>query len=186
MANTASQPPQSRRLFLALWPDDTQRQQLAEYYPLLKGCGGRKVALENLHITLAFFGSVDADTQACLEQQLDAIDASPFTLEMDELGFWRRPQVVWLGASETPHELLSLVNELKKAMIDCDLEPESRSFQTHLTLMRKARRRPDDADPPRMNWPVDDFVLVASETLPEGARYEVLRRWELRKVTGER
>jgi len=182
MANYTSQSPQSRRLFLALWPDETQRQQLAEYYPRLKGCGGRKVALENLHITLAFFGSVDADTQSCLEQQLDVIDASPFTLEMDELGFWRRPQVVWLGAGETPSALTELVAGVKRAMLACALEPDSRPFQTHLTLMRRARRRPEDTDTPRMNWPVSDFVLVASETLPEGARYTVLRRWPLKSM----
>jgi len=179
MADYASQPSLSRRLFLALWPDEAQRQQLAEYFPLLKGCDGRKVPLENLHITLAFLGSVDADTQSCLEQQLDIIDASPFTLQMDELGFWRRPQVVWLGASETPAALSELVAGVKQAMLVCALEPDSRPFQTHLTLMRRARRRPDDSDPPRMNWPVRDFVLVASETLPEGAQYTVLRRWSL-------
>lgn len=138
--------------------------------------------LENLHITLAFLGSVDADIQGCLEQRLDAIDASPFTLRMDELGFWRRPQVVWLGASETPGELAELVVGVKQAMLACGLEPDSRPFQTHLTLMRKARHRPDDNSPPRMNWPVHDFVLVASDTLPEGARYTVLHRWPLKQL----
>jgi len=182
MVEPAPRQPKLQRLFLALWPDEGQRQQLAGYLPLLRDCGGRKVPLENLHITLAFLGSVDDTTLACLEQQLDAIAAFSFTLQMDELGFWRRPQVVWLGAGETPPALTALVGELKKVMLGCDLEPESRPFQAHLTLMRKARRAPLAADPPLMAWPIRDFALVASETRPEGACYTVLRRWPLIKV----
>jgi 2'-5' RNA ligase len=179
MAESQSQRPTLQRLFLALWPDEAIRRRLVECFPLLRGCGGRKVPLENLHITLAFLGSVDADTRACLEQQLDVVTASSFTLEMDELGFWRRPQVVWLGASQVPPALSALVNEVKKAMLVCSLEPESRPFQAHLTLMRKAKRMPLETNPPPMLWRINDFALIASETLPEGAHYEVLRRWRL-------
>ena len=169
-----------KRLFLALWPDEALRSQLADLFPLLRGCGGRKVPLENLHITLAFLGSVDADTQACLERAIDLIDTPSFPLEMDQLGFWRRPQVVWLGAEEIPPALAALVGGLKQAMISCGLEPESRPFQAHLTLMRKAWRPPLEANSPKINWPVKDFALVASETLQQGARYEVLRKWRLK------
>jgi 2'-5' RNA ligase len=30
-----------------------------------------------------------------------------------------------------------------------------------------------------VRWPVSDFVLVASRTEAEGARYDVIRRWPL-------
>ena len=168
-----------QRLFFALWPDESVRQRLADYRPLLNGCGGRPVVLENLHITLAFLGSVDVSTRACLEKAADAINAPAFTLRMDQLGFWRRPHVVWLGAHDIPQPLLVLVAALKQAMIGCGLEPESRHFQAHLTLMRKAWRAPLELNPPVMTWPVTDFALVASDTRSEGVRYEVLRRWSL-------
>ena len=169
-----------QRLFFALWPDEALRSKLADYQPLLKGCGGRLVVLENLHITLAFLGSVDSTTRACLEDAADVIATPTFTLQMDELGFWRRPQVVWLSARETPPPLLALVAALKQAMIGCGLEPESRPFQAHLTLMRKAWRAPLELNPPAMDWPVADFALVASDIRSEGVRYEVLRRWPLK------
>jgi 2'-5' RNA ligase len=168
-----------QRLFFALWPDAELRQQLSAYQPLLMGCGGRQVVLENLHITLAFLGSVGATTRSCLEQEADGISLPPFTLKLDELGFWRRPQVVWLGAGAIPAPLLALVAALKKAMLACDLEPESRPFQAHLTLMRRARRAPAVKPVEVLPWPVGEFALMASDTRPEGVRYEVLRRWPL-------
>lgn len=171
-----------QRLFFALWPDEPVRRQLADYQPLLKGCGGRLVILENLHITLAFLGSVDVPTRTCLEKAADAITATTFTLQLDQLGFWRRPRVVWFGANDTPPPLLSLVEKLKQSMIGCALEPESRRFQAHLTLMRKAWRAPRELNPQALTWPVTDFALVASDTRSEGVRYEVLRRWSLSAV----
>lgn len=162
------------------------RRQLADYKPLLQGCGGRPVLPGNLHITLAFLGSVDADTRRCMEQAADNITLPPFTLQLNELGFWRRPQVVWLGTDSTPPPLLALASALKQAMIGCGLEPESRPFQAHLTLMRKVRRAPEGEPPAGITWPVSDFALVVSDTLPEGVRYAVLRRWALKPVKGER
>lgn len=170
---------ETQRLFFALWPDKTQRRQLEEYFPLLRGCGGRRVHTENLHITLAFLGSVDRETRRCMEQVADAISLPPFSVTLDQLGFWRRPRVVWLGSEETPAGLAALVGELRKAMIDCGLEPDSRAFRTHLTLMRKARRHPRVPGVSALEWPVKSFALVASETNQEGVVYKVLRSWEL-------
>lgn len=168
-----------QRLFFALWPDEGIRRQLLEYPPLLEGCGGRLVALENLHITLAFLGSIDGDTRHCLEQAADAIRLPSFTLHLDRLGFWRRSQVVWLGAESTPVPLNALAAVLKKAMIGCELEPDERAFQAHMTLMRKAHRPPLESSVEPLVWRVRDFALVRSETHSEGVHYEVLQRWGL-------
>lgn len=169
-----------QRLFFALWPTEAQRQQLATYQTLLKDCGGRLVAIDNLHITLAFLGSVDAGTRHCLEQAADNFALPKFTLQLDQLGFWRRPQVVWLGADTTPEPLHALAVSLKKAMIGCELEPDERPFQAHMTLMRKAHRPPFVSTVDPFIWDVHDFALVISEMRPEGVHYEVLRRWGLK------
>ena len=168
-----------QRLFFALWPDEGVRRQLAGYFALLEGCGGRLVAVENLHITLAFLGSVDGGTRQCLEQAADKIVTPPFTLQLDQLGFWRRPQVVWLGAEDTPAPLHALAAAMKRAMVSCDLEPDERPFQAHMTLMRKARRPPIRTSVDTLSWHIEDFALVLSDTRSGGVHYEVLRRWPL-------
>ena len=175
--------PDKRRLFFALWPEEPVRERLDNLRREAVGDGpGRPVARDKLHLTLCFLGGVDAGTAVCLEQAAGRVAVPPFTLTFDSLGHWARPQVLWLGAGETPEELSELVRQLRRAQADCGLKPEGRPFQAHLTLARKVRRRPSLPEVAPVHWPVSDFALVASETLPEGARYEVVGRWPLRET----
>ncbi len=168
------------RLFFALWPDEAVRQALVRISrQLALPPGAKRMVPDNLHLTLAFIGTQGPQVQTCLEQQAEEIRLPPFTLTFDELGFFAKPQVVWLGDRNPPESLLQLAKALKHAQLNCGLEPETRPFQTHLTLLRKVRRPPGPFQPEPVTWPVKEFVLVASETLPEGARYRVIRRFSL-------
>lgn len=169
-----------QRLFFALWPDPEVRVRLQRLTRGLQPQRGRPVAADKLHVTLAFLGSVDGAIRECLEHAADGVRRAPFSLHLDRLGHWSRPQVLWLGCSETPPELLGLVADLAAAMRSCDREPETRPYHAHLTLARKVRRvrLPEAVEP--VDWPVERFVLVQSDTLPEGAVYQVLRSWLLR------
>ncbi len=168
-----------QRLFFALWPDDAVRVRLRRCATGLPRHGGKPVPADNLHITLAFLGAVDAATRNCLEQRADAIRIPPFQLVFNRSGHWRRPQVLWLGCGDEPPGVLALASALKGVQLDCGLEPEARPFQTHLTVARKVRKARSDLLPEPVVWPVSDFVLVRSDTRPEGAVYQVLRRWPL-------
>jgi 2'-5' RNA ligase len=171
------------RLFFALWPDEAVRQALVGISrQLAVPPGAKRVIPDNLHLTLAFIGTQGPGVQACLEQQAAAIHLPPFTLHFDQPGFFAKPQVVWLGDKNPPEPLLQLAQALKQAQLQCGLEPEARPFQTHLTLLRKVRHAPEPFQPAPVTWPVKEFVLVASETLPEGAHYRVLRRFPLRST----
>jgi len=168
------------RLFFALWPDEAVRLALVRIsHKLALPPGAKRVAPDNLHLTLAFIGTQGGEVQECLEQQAGMISVPPFTMNFDELGFFAKPQVVWLGDKHPPEPLLQLAQSLKQAQLQCGLEPESRPFQTHLTLQRKVRHPSEPFRPDPITWPVNEFVLVASETLPEGARYRIIRRFSL-------
>lgn len=169
-----------QRLFFALWPDEVVRLQLVHISrQLAVPSGAKRMVPDNLHLTLVFIGSQGQEVQECLEQQAAAIDLPPFTLTFDQLGFFAKPQVVWLGDKNPPESLLQLAQALKQAQLRCGLEPEARPFQTHLTLLRKVRHPPAPLQPEPVTWAVNDFVLVASETLPQGAQYRILRRFSL-------
>jgi 2'-5' RNA ligase len=169
-----------RRLFFALWPDEAVRLALVRISrQLAVPPGAKRMVPDNLHLTLAFIGTQGQEVQACLEQQAAAIQIPPFTLTFDQIGFFAKPQVVWLGDRNPPAPLLQLAQALKRAQINCGLQPEARPFQTHLTLLRKVRHAPEPSQPAPVTWPASEFVLVASETLPEGAHYRVIRRFSL-------
>ncbi len=186
-----------KRLFFALWPDEVLRQKLyALGGELLGNCSmrcstsaipgvvgdnrGRRMPAENLHQTLAFLGDANTERQICLEHEASTIQLPAFTLTLDHAGFWPRKGILWVGGAP-PEALLGLVRALQQGLTACGLEPETRPFQIHLTLARNVRRlrlARDRAIAP-LTWKVNRFALVASQTLPEGARYEVLRSWDL-------
>lgn len=170
-----------KRLFVAIWPDEVLRQKFyALGGELLGNNRGRRIPPENLHLTLAFLGYVNAERQACLEREVSVIQSPAFTLTLDKAGYWPRRGILWAGGT-VPEDLLALVRALNQGLSGCGLAPETRPYQVHLTLVRNVRRlrldRNNAIEP--LAWQVRQFALVASQTLPEGARYEVLRTWEL-------
>lgn len=172
-------PSEGRRLFFALWPDAALQRTLYKVGRAVSPQGGKPMVARNLHITLAFLGTIGADKRQCMEAQADAIQLPPFELMLDQAGFWARPQVVWLGCSVVPEPLQALAARLNGAMAACGLTPDSRPYSPHLTVLRKARQEPRQLDINTVHWAVGDFVLVQSLTLPEGAQYQVVRRWPL-------
>lgn len=178
---------ETRRLFFALWPSaELQQACYRRARRVVREGGGRPVVAANLHLTLAFPGSVGAEVGVCLEEIASAISLSHFTLTLDHAGYWPGPRVSWLGSSETPSALRELARRLNDGMTQCGLKPEQRPFTAHVTVARKALRGPLHPAIEPLAWAVADFVLAQSLTLPEGAQYKVLRRWPLVPDGGDR
>ena len=144
---------------------------------------GRIVPAQNLHITLAFLGDVDAEQRLCAEQVASRIKGDQFSMQMERVGHWRRPQVVWLGPKETPEALQELAAQLNQGLVKCGFPVEKRAFKAHMTLMRRASRSPGRVMFDSIGWKVDRFVLVKSNLTPKGAQYEVVEEWSLASVS---
>ena len=141
---------------------------------------GRAVDAGNLHITLVYLGSTPAERQSCIEEGLTGLAIPEFTLQLDQLGYWRKPQVLWAGSDGVPAALMTLVDSMSKAAALCGCQLDTRSFRPHLTLFRKVRKLPRDL--PVMApilWQAGDFVLVESVTAASGVCYKVLKTWAL-------
>ena len=169
-----------QRLFFALWPGEDTRRALASLAKRhLPARRGRLVDPRNLHLTLAFLGSVDQEFRDCAARAAGTVSGVPFVLELQHIGHWRRPQVLWSAPESTPDALLGLVGALNRALVPCGHEPETRPYSAHITLARKVRGPVPAVQHPPIRWPVGEFCLVASETDPRGARYTTLERWSL-------
>jgi len=168
-----------QRLFFALWPDESLRQELERILTgeSFKAVTGRQVAPENYHITLRYLGPLTEAQQSCVEQVADALRGENFQLTLDKVGYWPGPRVAWLGTERPPIALEMLVKALERGLVSCGFEPERRPFQPHLTFLRKAlpKALPTSVSP--IAWPVDRFALVRSRTLPEGVQYDIVRSW---------
>ena len=172
--------PETRRLFFALWPDEATRERMAALLATLRDTRGRAVKAEKLHVTLAFIGNADADYHQCLASAAQEVQAARFEFELARLGYFKRPRVLWLGTDGTPEPLLDLVGQLNRRLKACGYRPESRPFQAHITLMRKAHAAPQGIAFEPIRWRAEDFCLVESVPEQGGVHYDVLRRYPLR------
>lgn len=166
----------ARRLFLALWPEAGERQQLAT---LVAGVAGRRRTPDaNLHLTLVFLG---ATNPACLSAYEAALaDFTPPTLELtlDRYGYWSQSRILWLGSSHTPPELYELVADLHQRLRGCGFVPERRAFQVHITLARNhSGPAPTQQPVVPIHWRINQVALVESLRQDAGSAYQVVRRW---------
>lgn len=167
----------SKRLFFALWPDESLRSELIRVRDQLGWDRGKPVAPEKMHITLLFLGEVPVDKVADLKVLAEKTAVVPCELSFDRLEHWVRPAVLCLTAETVPQSLSELIESLKRGVRKLGFKPEKRPFRPHLTLARKVRKRRVSREIEPIRWPVRDFVLVASELSAEGARYRVIGRW---------
>ena len=169
------------RLFVAALPDGATVDGLREAcggWPRPKVAGLRWTGPDQWHVTLRFLGSIDPGEAAA------ALDRLGSAVTEARLG----PATALLGQSVLMVPVGGvdgLAGAVAAATVDLGGLPEDRPFTGHLTLAR-ARGRARGRVP--VGWagrpvagafPVAEVCLVRSETLPEGARYEVLGRWPL-------
>ena len=165
------------RLFVAALPDESTVDRLREAcggWPRPKVGGLRWTGPDQGHVTLCFLGSVDPGEAAA------ALDGPGSAAAEARLG----PATALLGQGVLMVPVGGvdgLAGAVVAATVDLGGLSEDRPFTGHLTLARSQGRVPAGWEGRSVTgaFPVAEVCLVRSETLPEGARYEVLGRWPL-------
>lgn len=173
------------RLFIALWPSAAAARQLAAATDALHAaCGGRKIPRENLHMTLAFLGSVMPGRVGEVEAAMRNVTGSGFELQLDAVEYRTRGGLWWIRATHLAPNLERLVQCLRELLRASGLRAEHRRFVPHITLLRDARPCATGQPPIQVTWPAREITLVCSHLDRRGARYEVIHRVALAKRTG--
>lgn len=172
--------PDRARVFFALWPQGEPRTTLARWGDqLVAECGGRAVARSNIHLTLFFVGDVAREHIARLEGAARSVHTAPFALTIDRIGHFRHNRIVWAGTAHCPPQLLALEARLRATLEPLGVKAEDRPYLPHITLVRKAQRKPARRTPEACIWRVEDLVLMESVANAGGVRYEPLAKWPL-------
>lgn len=192
------------RLFVALEIPHAVRREVGRRMARLRDRlpRARWVDSEILHLTLLFFGQVDAEGVPGLAAALRGAFAKhpPLELRLEGGGTFppRRPaRVAWVGM-ETPADLVALQADATAAAVESiGFAPEDRPFHPHVTLARCEPFWPREAaekfaagfpgavGPP---WVADHGVLFESKLSPKGPRYrpvELLPLARFGSATGE-
>ncbi len=177
MSSTADAQPERHRVFFALWPDDATRAAISRATREVVGIsGGRPIAKERLHLTVAFLGELtDQGVEAA--RAVPPVAVGAFEIVLDLVGVWPESKILWLAPSAPPEALLDLEARLWDGLAERGFVPEERVYRPHVTLARRAR--PVEAAIESVHFAVGELALV--ESLPDGrnVHYEVLERWPL-------
>ena len=166
-----------KRLFLALWPDDRQRNTLRDTFrPLLSAIEGKMIDRRNWHVTLVFVGEFDAELVPELLISMAHVDVQPFRLRFDRLSYFTRPKIACLQAMTVPDELKQLKANLEDLLSPYNVPPEDLEYRPHITAVRAAR--PFEtvrlARPLELQW--SGFELIESISMPGNIQYRPLKQ----------
>jgi RNA 2',3'-cyclic 3'-phosphodiesterase len=186
-----------RRVFFALWPDDSLRSAFAEAtHEIARSVGGRLVSGRNLHVTLLFLGSVAEDRLTELEALAAEVAgtnvASTSELLFNRIEHWKRPRV--LVATASPSAGVAVAGALAAKLLEVSLgagfTPDLKTlgltgdslpapFRPHVTLARKVPHPIPAVDIDPLRWGFTGFALVRSHRGPEGSDYSVMATFPL-------
>lgn len=187
------------RSFVAIELDDRVRHALGEAREATvrrapEWADEKWVAAENLHITLAFLGDLDASKLSEVSQRLSAALPSlpPFSLGLGGVAAIPpkgRHTMLWATFTDSGARCEELASTVAAAASQCGITLADRPFAPHVTLVRS--RRPRRMSPEviavisagiadeRISMSVASATLYASTLTPRGPVYERLAQWGL-------
>lgn len=163
------------RCFVALQPDEAARERLDVLARAQQARfpAARRMQRDNIHLTLAFIGALDAAIAQRVAARLLAEKFEPFDWVLDAVGAFDRARVLWAGGTDARLEALAArVRQLLDAL---DVRYDRKPFVAHVTLLRKlprvtARAASLAVEPPIL-WRAAAPVLLQSTTDRNGTRY---------------
>src|SRR3954468_19085684 len=170
----------SKRLFVSIELPESISESLAGLDPHLRSV--RWLEPHQMHLTLAFLGSVATDIQETLSEKLLAISWKSFFLPLIGLGTFPSkgwPKIIWIGVGTGHPHLLQLHKRVQEALLSAGLEPDLRSFHPHVTLARCRDVSPQTIRPFLKSHAgfdaglihVESFVLNSSQLTSSGSIY---------------
>ena len=165
------------KLKIANWRDRSFRD-------LAVGGTARSVPGGYFHVTLAFVGEVAESKLESLcnsvEQSVGCKSIELGEISFNELGYWSRQGILWLGSKNGPVQLQRLADRLKELSARAGGRRRRKVFRPHITLFRRCTLPPPPSlEPPDFTLQFREFTLFESRQGKRGVSYHALQHWPL-------
>ncbi len=184
-----------KRVFVAInLPEKAKRELSFHQEEMKKSLRGVKwVEKGNMHITMAFIGSIKEEKISSLIGELETVREQPFIMRFTEMCYTpndrRNAKMIW--ARGESREISSLNKKVERKLLSSGINytPDERGFTPHVTLGRirswEWKRLPLFEIPLleegiEISFPVNSFDLMESELKKGGAVYKEIKRFTLR------
>ena len=150
--------------------------------------------VENIHLTMKFFGNVEQAKIAGLSAAAERIvkEFAAIKIAVGGTGVFpkpNRPQVLWIGIRDGSGLLSQLHQRLEDEFAREGFSKEDRAFRPHLTIARI--RKTHDATHlaqthlamkfNEVEITLDELILFRSELSPKGSKYSAISRHRLER-----
>lgn len=173
------------RLFLAIKPDlETQEKLYKQIQSLPQNSNLKLVELEDLHITLQFFGEVEDNRVNELTSLInDNLSLNSFKVRTQNSIFFPKfgdPKVIGIKCF-IPNNEFDKINKLNKLFVQSAFSKEERAFIAHITIFRVNGAVDKDKYniSTDIEFQVRNIDLIKSELTPNGPIYETIKEFKL-------
>ena len=169
--------PMPKRSFVAIDLPNSTRELLAGLDPRIRGV--RWTEPDQMHLTLGFFGDVQADVEVKLREKLSSIEFGAFFLPVNGVGSFsskEAPKIIWIGVGKAHPHLFQIHKRVQEAALAVGIEPELRPWHPHITIarcrdvstqtLRKFLQANAEFDAGMIR--VEEFYLYSSKLTPAG------------------
>lgn len=190
------------RLFFGLNPPDNIKKQIHDFVSSiqLKEIENNHIKFvpqENYHATLLFIGSVDSTLKDSVILEAKKIKARNFSLNLNQLGHFKRSKALWLGSRTIPVELDHLQKNLVERFSSFFHNSKNsenhlkihHSFSMHVTILKRLmdlnyisnlapiyeQLKTNIFD----KWLIEDFELMQSNIVDNQVEYETIEKFKL-------
>jgi len=174
------------RLFISIPLPENVRKVLANVKQDFPELPAKWVEEENLHLTLIFIGETDKASE--ITNVLDSIKYKPMNLETSILTLFpseEKARLLAVNLAGKVEKISSLVEEIKKKLLERKISFDEKPFHSHITLARLKQLRSREKEVllhkictyalPKMEFEATQIDLVESRLTPVGPIYQVIK-----------
>lgn len=158
------------RCFIGIRLEDRFQKKIKNVNQFLyqNGVRGNFTDINNVHLTLAFIGEIDRNIATILKKEMDKIDITDFSLEIESIKEFKSYLILEVKKTD---KLMKVQKEVVSVLQKNNISFDDKEYYPHITLVRKPvignKRILDD-----INKNIKFSSLVTSITTFESTRRE--------------
>lgn len=178
-----------KRCFISIDLPELIRKEIEKIQEKLPEFRGKKIELENIHLTLKFLGEITDREIELAREALRSVQEKRFKIKISKIGVFSEKfiRIVWLGVEDKDEEskkLWRLQGDIDDKLKD--LFEKERRFMGHITIARIKNLKDKkkfleqlEKIKANLEFEVKDFRLKESILREEGPEYRVIETYTL-------
>ena len=184
------------RVFAAIELVDAIKSEIGKFQDELRKVKAdiKWVRLENIHLTLKFFGYIPEEQVLVIEKELEKITENVyiFSVLVEKIGSFPvsgNPKIVWAGINDPANQIVNLQKYIEASLKKLGFASEEHSYTPHLTIgrikgknnLKNLLQLIKEKDNIKFgSMIVKDISIIKSDLKSEGPLYTVLKKIALK------